>query len=168
MIEFFRCIDQSQALKSSVFDAIQMIEDAWSKVSVQTITNSFKHTKIISNPNENEDNNLTTEEFINDILESQSSDILTFFKSRNQLNDYFNVDQDIETFEENEIEAASLKPSIDIIINEKNKVEIEDALNSVKILKVFYYGEGENNAPYNHLMTLNRICMKNIARKRQD
>ena len=75
------------------------------------------------------------------------------------MNDYFNVDQDIETtgieaFEENEIETASLKPSIDVIINEKNNVEIEDALNSVKILNYFYYGEWENNATYNHLLDI--------------
>jgi len=65
------------------------------------------------------------------------------------------------------METASLKPSIDIIINKKNKVEIEDALNSVKILKDFYYGKGENDATYNHLFDIEQDLHEKYCKKKR-
>ena len=46
IIGLFRCVDQNIEFKPTVLDAIQMIEDALNKVSGQTITKCFSHTRI--------------------------------------------------------------------------------------------------------------------------
>jgi len=45
-------------------------------------------------------------------------------------------------------------------------VKIEDALYSVKILKNFYYCEGENNATYNHLLNIEQDLHEKYFKKK--
>ena len=45
-------------------------------------------------------------------------------------------------------------------------MDIEDELNSVKILKDFYYGEGEKNATYNHLIDIEQDLHEKYYKKK--
>ena len=47
-------------------------------------------------------------------------------------------------------------------------MEIEDALNSVKLFKDLYYGEGENNATYNHLLDIKQDLHDKYCKKKSD
>ncbi|KAI5151657.1 hypothetical protein ENBRE01_2291 [Enteropsectra breve] len=43
VMELVRCTDLKETFSVSVFDAIHKIKDAWTKVTMETIFNCFKH-----------------------------------------------------------------------------------------------------------------------------
>jgi hypothetical protein len=112
VIELIRCIDIVLEFKISVFDAIQKIEDAWNRVSEQTIRNCFHHS-IVSKTIQREDENKVS--FIDKLIETKSASLLTFFESKIELNDYLAVDEKIETIEIDEEDKTEIGSKNDLI-----------------------------------------------------
>ena len=167
IIDLFRCIDQNIEFKPTVFDAIQMIEDAWNKVSGQTITNCFRNSRIGCKNIEKEDKELTTEEFVNRLVKTQSED-LSFFDSRNELNNYLAIDKDIDTvgLENEDEQEIDSKPSITFEMEENNGVDITVALNSLKVLKNFYYSEANNGRMYDNLLEIDQNLHEKYCKRK--
>ena len=116
-----------------------MIEDVWNKEFGQTITIFFGHTKIDCQKNRTDCNELTAEDFI----KTQTKNLLIFFVSQNELNKNLVIDKDVETLgiENEDKQEIDSKPSITLDVEENKWVDITRALNSLKILKNFYYGK---------------------------
>jgi len=94
-MNLFWSIDQNIEFKPTVFDAIQMIEDAWNKVSGQTIINCFNHSRINFKKIDNEDIEVEPEEFVN--TQDTISRLACIFWVTNALNDCIVIDKDVET-----------------------------------------------------------------------
>lgn len=133
VIELIQCIDNNAKFKPTVFDAIQMIDSAWMKVTSKTIQNCFSYAFKKIDKDDNFDIGINIDE-----TDANISDIEGFFETRNDLINYIKIDDDVcTTGVENEpitvenIENCKEEPVIEI--------KIEDALKFVKLLKSFYY-----------------------------
>ena len=167
VMDLIRCIDQKIDFKPSVFDAIQMIEDSWNRVSAQTIQNCFRHSKIMLRSDENTDNENLRLEIMP--IELQSESILTFFDSRNQYDNYISIDDNIETQgidnDDNSVDAEIIIQEHPFI--EEDKVQIDAALSALKIVKSFYYGEEKNTCIYNHLLDIEQDLQEKYCTRKQ-
>lgn len=156
-------IDVGTSFNITILDAIRIVESSWNAVTTKTIMNCFR---IIKEFNDEK----ITYELYDFIDKDTDAELVPFFKSKKQFIEYIEIEDALSTdgIEEQDFSNALVEDTVDLdqVLMETPKINEEDALKSIRILRQYYEMKNDSDEIYKYVLVIEKNLENLYLRKK--